>query len=65
MNPPRVTRIVESFCYTCNRVWSGNNAGRDGKAHAERLGHRVRVTRTIVQIFNVHNGKNGKDKATK
>jgi hypothetical protein len=49
--------IVESFCYSCNRVWSGRNAGVVGRAHAEHTGHRVRVTRTIVIVYNMANGK--------
>jgi hypothetical protein len=54
-NTTRLT--LESYCYQCDRIWSGRNAGVAGKTHAERLGHRVRVTRTIVQVFNVNNGK--------
>lgn len=49
--------IVEAYCYSCDRIWSGRNAGALGKSHAERLGHKVRVTRTIVILYNRENGK--------
>ena len=49
--------IIESRCETCDRVWTGRNAGVIGKAHAEQYGHRVRVTRTIVLVYNIQNGK--------
>lgn len=56
--------IIESRCESCDRVWTGSNAGIAARAHAEHSGHRVRVTRVIVLVYNIQNGKAKHDKQT-
>jgi N6-adenosine-specific RNA methylase IME4 len=58
MNTVRV--IVEAYCTTCGALWSRHTThdpSRAGRTHAERTGHRVRITRTIVHVYNEGNGK--------
>jgi hypothetical protein len=58
MNTVRV--IIEAYCTTCGELWSRrttHDPARSGRAHAERTGHRVRITRTVIHVYNETNGK--------
>ncbi len=43
--------IVEAYCETCGKLWSSASAGVQGKSHAERHMHRVRVTVTVIKVY--------------
>ena len=45
--------VAESYCEDCGTIWTGRQAHKDGREHAEKHCHRVRVTQTIMRVYEV------------
>lgn len=49
---PEYRAVTEAFCEDCDQIWNGKAAHKDGREHAEQQCHRVRVTQTIMRVYD-------------